>query len=97
MPLDYDCRNQKGVIPLDGIKSFHDHAIRRKLWNKAFNITSAKEHAEDLKSCVDELLTQLEKRAGVVDIAAWIQYLSWVSLVSFPFISLPLISHSRLL
>ena len=76
MPLDYDCRNQKGVIPLDGIKSFHAHAIRRKLWNKAFNITSAKEHAEDLKSCVDELLTQLEKRAGVVDIAAWIQYLS---------------------
>ena len=73
---DYDCRNQKGVIPLDGIKNFHDHAIRRKLWNKAFNSASTKGYTEELKSCVDELLIQLTKRADTIDIAAWIQYFS---------------------
>ena len=59
---------------MDGIKSFHDHAIRRKLWNKAFNSASTKGHTEELKSCVDELLTQLKKGADTIDIAAWIQY-----------------------
>lgn len=81
MYLDYDCRNQKGVIPLDGIKSFHDHAIRRRLWTKAFNIGSAQEHAEDLRSCIDELLIKLyRKQASVIDIGAWISFLSLVVL-----------------
>ncbi|CAL1710751.1 unnamed protein product [Somion occarium] len=74
----YDCRYQKGVTPLDGIKDFHEHAGRRKLWNRAFSMAAAKEHVDDLQTAVSELLQELEKRQGdVVDISQWISFIAF--------------------
>lgn len=51
-----------------------EHARRRKPWNRGFNTEALKGYEEIIETRATQLLDQLAKQDGVVDLAKWLSY-----------------------
>lgn len=78
-------RNPKGVPSLIAIRDVHEHARRRKAWNRAFNVSSVKGYEPILARRAIQLVGELEKRAHIeggpkkspVNLVEWIRFLTY--------------------
>jgi hypothetical protein len=59
---------------LIGLRDWHSHAERRKLWNKGFNTAALKDYEGIVIRRGKQLLDALESRQETVDIATWLGY-----------------------
>ena len=78
--LDYDIRTTpEKVTPLDGIRDFSIHGVRRKPWTKAMGISTVKNYEPTIHLKTDELLEELSKRQGeIIDISQWMAFYAYV-------------------
>ncbi|EJD00159.1 high nitrogen upregulated cytochrome P450 monooxygenase 2 [Fomitiporia mediterranea MF3/22] len=76
----WTARTGKGEEPaLIGIRTMHEHARRRKAWNRAFNTSAVKGYEPIVQKRALQLVSELNKRTaktGVpsVDLAQWLSY-----------------------
>lgn len=59
-----------------------EHARRRKPWNRSFNIEALKGYEEIIETRATQLLDQLAKQDGVVDLAKWFSYFTYIVFLS---------------
>ena len=57
----------------------HEHFLRRKPWNRAFNVTAIKEFQPYLTARVGQLVDHIGLQKGVVDLSKWIGYFTYVN------------------
>ncbi|KAL5476717.1 hypothetical protein ACEPAI_2903 [Sanghuangporus weigelae] len=75
-------RVPKGETPsLIATRSFHEHARRRKRWNRAFNSMAVKGYEAIIQKRALQLVDELEKRStkyevSSVNLAEWLSYFS---------------------
>ena len=76
----WDKRTGEGDTPaMIAMRSVHDHAVRRKRWNRAFNTAAVKDYEVIVQKRALQLVGELGKRSiknGVssVDLAKWLSY-----------------------
>ncbi|GJE94463.1 cytochrome P450 [Phanerochaete sordida] len=64
-----------GVVQIDGVSDFKEHARRSKPWAKAMNGTAIKTYQPIVSSTVAELIEQLDKRVGgEVNMSDWMNF-----------------------
>lgn len=60
-------------MSIDGLRDFREHAIRRRPWTRAMNISAISCYTDSLKDKIHELLGVLRQHEGVpVDLAHWL-------------------------
>lgn len=70
------------VRPLIATRSLHDHARRRKRWNRGFSTVSVKDYEPIITRRALQLVQELERRSGVdsgrgrqsLDLAQWFSF-----------------------
>ncbi|KAI8984902.1 high nitrogen upregulated cytochrome P450 monooxygenase 2 [Trametes punicea] len=55
----------------------HEHARRRKPWNRAFNVAALKGYEEIIAKRAQEVVDALAAQKGEVDLGKWISYFSY--------------------
>lgn len=77
------------VRPLIATRSLHDHARRRKRWNRGFSTASVKGYEPIITRRAMQLVQELEKRCGGIDggngkqpldLAQWFSFFTYVHL-----------------
>lgn len=68
------------------MRSVHEHAIRRKRWNRAFNTASVKGYEPIVKKRALQLVEELDKRSlsdggktqNSIDLSQWLTFFTYV-------------------
>lgn len=55
-----------------------EHARRRRPWNRGLSTEALKSYEEIIETVVSQLLDHLAKQNGILDLAKWLSYFSWV-------------------
>lgn len=69
------------------MRNVHDHATRRKRWNRAFSTVSVKEYEPIVIKRALQLVDELQRRStkeqpnaqNYVDLAQWLSFFTYVS------------------
>ncbi|KAH8115859.1 high nitrogen upregulated cytochrome P450 monooxygenase 2 [Phellopilus nigrolimitatus] len=68
----WSARSRPGTTPeLIAIRNAHEHARRRRPWNRAFNTAGVKGYEPIVAKRALQLVGELEKRKSEVDLASW--------------------------
>lgn len=70
------------------MRSVHEHAVRRKRWNRAFNTASVKGYEPIVKKRALQLVEELDKRSsldggetrGSIDLSQWLTFFTCVTI-----------------
>ncbi|KAI0093115.1 cytochrome P450 [Irpex rosettiformis] len=74
----YNIRVTEEGLPIDAIKDFDQHTIRRKPWTRALAPAALKDYEEIILTKTELLMEKLTERVGQdIDISAWMSYYSF--------------------
>ncbi|KAK9771404.1 hypothetical protein SCAR479_11883 [Seiridium cardinale] len=66
------------VISLQMTRNKEDHAVRRKVWDRAFSAKALREYEPRVQKYTDQLIEQLDKQKGKsLDTTAWFNFYSF--------------------
>lgn len=70
---DFDTRQHEVGISVDGIRTFEEHAIRRRPWTQAMSVSAVNYYTDAMKDKILELLEVFQQHEGApIDLAYWL-------------------------
>ncbi|KAL8287048.1 hypothetical protein RQP46_004054 [Phenoliferia psychrophenolica] len=80
--VSYDASMTSNPVPEDtsmiALRTLEAHAVRRKVWDRAFAMQSLADYQAVIHTRVGQLCSQLDSRAGEpIDLHTWLGYLVW--------------------